>query len=240
MVKERDYQKEPYTILCFGDSNTWGCIPRWEESDEPSERYPQGVRWTSILQENLGSKVNVIEEGLGGRTTIKELPKPDRAGRIKIAKPFLPVCMLTHRPLDMIIIMLGTNDLHLPICPAEERLGEGVRELICIIDEKKSTWRDEVRPRILLIAPPCIEKAKGRTDLWLRFGEEGLRLSHLFGKVYSKVAEEMNTDFLDAGVYIRPSEADGIHFTGEGHMRLGAVITEKVREMISGQEILLR
>ena len=233
----RDYEKDPYTILCFGDSNTWGCIPEWEASEEPSERYPRGVRWTSILQRNLGSKADVVEEGMGGRTTVRELPKPGREGRYKVAKKYLPVSLLTHRPLDMIILMLGTNDVHIPICPTEEELGDGVRELIRMIDEQPKAWRDGVRPRILLVAPPHLEKAKGRTDLWLNFGEEGLRLSHLFGNAYRRVAQEMQVDFLNAGSYIGPSEADGIHLTAEAHILLGEKITDKVNEILLSQGI---
>ena len=77
---ERNYREEPYTILCFGDSNTWGCVPKWQETATPSLRY------------------------------------------------------MSHRPLDMVLLMLGTNDLHVPICPMEHELGEGVRALIRVID----------------------------------------------------------------------------------------------------------
>lgn len=232
MSEERDYKKEPYTILCFGDSNTWGYVPKWEEGDETPERYPRDIRWTGLLQKNLGDRFAVVEEGMIGRTTLRELPKPDGSGKYKIAKPFLPVCLLTHRQLDMIILMLGTNDLHSPTCPEEPELGTGVRELIQVIDGMPKAWRNGVRPRILLIAPTCVRKAKGRTELWKSFGEEGLRLSHLFGKAYRQVAEEMNTDFLDAGEYILPSEADGIHWTAEGHREMGKQITEKVKQML--------
>lgn len=228
----RNFEKEPYGILCFGDSNTWGCIPRWEDSEEPSKRHPRGVRWTSVLQERLGERVQVIEEGMGGRTTVRELPNPNGEGPFKVGKSFLPVCLITHRPLDMVILMLGTNDLHQPICPAEEELGDGVRELIRIIDAYPKTWRDGRRPRILLVAPPCLKKAEGRREVWKLFGEEGLRLSHLFGTVYRQVAQETGVDFLDAGDYIQPSDADGVHLTAEAHMRLGNAIAEKVRQML--------
>lgn len=227
----RDYEKEPYTILCFGDSNTWGCVPKWQDSPEPSLRYPRGVRWTSILQESLGSQFAVIEEGLGGRTTLRELSTPLGTGRYKVAKAFLPVCLLSHRPLDMILLMLGTNDLHTQICPAEQDLGKGVQELIRLIDAYPAAWRDGVRPRILLIAPTYIQKAKGRTDVWKQFGEEGLRLSHLFGAAYRQVAAEERVDFLDAGAIIAPSEADGVHLTAEAHRCLGDQIVAKVRQM---------
>ena len=238
-MNTRNYSKEPYSILCFGDSNTWGCIPMWEESAEVSARYPWGVRWTSILQENLGYRARGIEEGLGGRTTLRELPKPNGEGKLKVAEPFLPVCLLTNRPVDMVILMLGTNDLHLPICPTEETLGEGVRKLIHIIDEEKKAWNGDKRPQVLLIAPPRLEKAKGRTGLWRNFGENGLQLSEQFGETYRRVALEEQVDFLDAGAYIRPSEADGIHLTAEAHFVLGEEITKKVEEILEREQISL-
>lgn len=240
MCDGRDFEKEPYAILCFGDSNTWGCIPRWEDSGEPSLRYPRGVRWTSILQNRLGSRFHVIEEGLGGRTTVRELPAPGGEGRHKAAAPFLPVCLMTHRPLDMIILMLGTNDLNAPIRPAEEALSGGVREMIRIIDAHPRTWRDGKRPRILLIAPPCLKKAEGRREVWKAFGEEGLRLSRLFGPAYRQAARETGVDFLDAGAYVQPSDADGVHLTAEAHACLGAAVTEKVRRMLEGRRELWR
>lgn len=229
---ERNYRKEPYTILCFGDSNTWGCVPKWQETATPSLRYPRGIRWTSILQERLGDRFSVIEEGLGGRTTVREMPSLRGHGKYKVAKSFLPVCLMSHCPLDMVLLMLGTNDLHVPICPMEHELGEGVRALIRVIDAYPDAWRNGVRPRILLIAPTCIQKAKGRKDVWMKFGEEGLRLSGLFGKVYQQVALEEHVDFLDAGAYVFPSEADGVHLTAEAHRRLGEQIVAKVQGML--------
>lgn len=232
VMNSRDFEKEPYGILCIGDSNTWGCVPRWEDSPEPSLRHPKGVRWTSVLQERLGEKVQVIEEGMCGRTTVRELPNPNGEGPFKVAKSFLPVCLITHRPLDMIVLMLGTNDLHIPICPQESELSGGVRELLRVIEAYPKTWRGGRRPQILLVAPPCIKKAEGRREVWKLFGEEGLRLSRLFGAAYRRAAQECHVDFLDAGAYVQPSDADGVHLTAEAHMRLGEAMTEKVRQML--------
>ena len=89
------------TILCYGDSNTYGL-----KSDLVS-RYPRNVRWTGILQEKLGSEYYVIEEGLGGRTTVWDDPVED----YKNGKKYLLPCLDSHKPLDLVIIMLGTNDL---------------------------------------------------------------------------------------------------------------------------------
>ena len=88
-------------LLCYGDSNTWGLIPGTKE------RYPWGVRWTSILQEKLQVKnVRVIEEGLCGRTTIFDDAYRQNRNGLKS----LPLILETHNPIDKVAIMLGTND----------------------------------------------------------------------------------------------------------------------------------
>lgn len=88
-------------ILCFGDSNTWGLIPK------TGERFPWGIRWTSILSEKLGQdKYHVVEEGLCGRTTVFDDPLRDGRCGVKV----LPTLLESHDPIDLSIIMLGTND----------------------------------------------------------------------------------------------------------------------------------
>ena len=87
-------------ILCFGDSNTYG------ESPEGLGRYPRLERWTGILAQRLGPAYHIIEEGLCGRTTVWEDPvEGDKCG-IR----HLPSCIASHTPLDLVILMLGTND----------------------------------------------------------------------------------------------------------------------------------
>ena len=91
-------------ILCFGDSNTWGLIPK------TNQRYPWGVRWTSILDNELNRHFNneyrVIEEGLCGRTTVFDDPLRDGRNSFKL----LPTILESHNPVTDVIIMLGTND----------------------------------------------------------------------------------------------------------------------------------
>ncbi len=89
------------TILCYGDSNTWGYIPA------TAGRYPPDVRWPGVMRKLLGEKYNVIEEGLNGRTTVWEDPyKPGRNG-LELLIPILD----SHNPIDLVVVMLGTNDL---------------------------------------------------------------------------------------------------------------------------------
>ena len=89
------------TVLCYGDSNTWGYDP-WTRL-----RYPPSVRWTGVLAERLGPVYRVVEEGLNGRTTRWDDPmEPGRNGQM-----YLGPCIESHAPLDLIVVMLGTNDL---------------------------------------------------------------------------------------------------------------------------------
>ena len=107
-------------ILCFGDSNTYGYKP------DKTGRYPWGVRWTSILTERLGKEYNVVEEGLCGRTTIFD--DPLRSGRN--GSESFPAILETHRPLDLIIIMLGTNDCKTVYGAAPGVIGKGIETLL--------------------------------------------------------------------------------------------------------------
>ena len=99
--------KDQQRILCYGDSNTWGTIGRWKLTDMPSERYDRDTRWTQVAQRILGPDYCVIEEGLGGRTTIyARAEEPWKCG-----ETYLLPCLHSQRPLDWVVLMLGTNDL---------------------------------------------------------------------------------------------------------------------------------
>ena len=129
------------TILCYGDSNTYGL-----KSDLVS-RYPRNVRWTGILQEKLGSEYYVIEEGLGGRTTVWDDPVED----YKNGKKYLLPCLDSHKPLDLVIIMLGTNDLKSRFSVTPFDIGASMENLSLIhIYTPKSPY-DAVNSKIVLV-----------------------------------------------------------------------------------------
>ncbi|MDE6997226.1 MAG: SGNH/GDSL hydrolase family protein [Oscillospiraceae bacterium] len=212
-------------ILCYGDSNTWGCVPRWKDLGVPSDRYDMDVRWTGRLAALLGPDYHIIEEGLGGRTTIYDFPgEPYRNGL-----PYLQPCLLSHRPLDLVIIMLGSNDLHACLHPAEERLGDGIRRLVETVQATPKCGRGNTPPPVLVIAPAWIKEALGRREVYPKLGgEAGEALSRRFAGVYRRAAEELGCRFLDAALYAQPSDADGLHWMPDSHRRLADALAEVV------------
>ena len=194
------------TVLCYGDSNTWGYDP------ETRSRYPLNVRWTGVLADRLGPDYHVIEEGLNGRTTRWDDPmEPGRNGLIHL-RP----CVESHEPLDMIIIMLGTNDLKhrfnlaaSDIAQIAAALAEEARRLASTADGSPAT--------VLLVAPPATTSLTDFDQLFAGALEKSRQLSHY----YRLFAGRRNVPFFDAGSEIVSSEKDGIHFDAEEHRKFG-------------------
>ncbi len=217
-------------ILCYGDSNTWGTVGRWEESDVPSQRYDPAHRWPCVLQEELGDGFQVIPEGLGGRTTIYSPP----GEAWKNGETYLKPCLHSHRPLDLVIIMLGTNDLQICKEMDSEKLPVGISRLADMVLENRRVGRDGA-PELLIIAPVEVRPSdpKGRVLVYPKFRcEIGRALSLEFPRVYEQVARDKNCYFLNAQEFAQPGPADGVHFDPESQVRLGRGVAEYIRTHI--------
>ena len=218
-------------ILCYGDSNTWGCIGKWVESSEPSQRFDADTRWPTVAQKALGEKFHIIEEGLGGRTTIYVHPtEPWKNG-----EPYLTPCLHTHRPLDLVVVMLGTNDLQIKKDITEEELPIGITRLVDIIQSNRNCGRDKIPPKVLIIAPIEVRPSapNGRVSVYQKFRcDIGRNLSLLLPEVYEKVAWEKGCYFLNAQEFAQPGPADGVHFDAESHIRLGHAVADFIRSEI--------
>jgi lysophospholipase L1-like esterase len=205
------------TVVCFGDSNTWGYDP------ESKERFAPGKRWTGVLAKALGEGYRVIEEGLNGRTTVVDDPiSPYRNGR-----DYIIPCLESHKPLDLVTIMLGTNDLK----ERFNRSASDIAESAAKLGEMalNSTFGpNNGRPRVLLIAPPPVVKL---TELEEMFGG-AYEKSKRFAKHYKNMAEWSDCEFYDAGSVIVSSELDGIHFEASEHEKLGVAIAGVVRSLL--------
>ncbi len=208
-------------ILCFGDSNTWGWNPKTQE------RYPKKERWTGILQERLGDEYQVIEEGLCGRTTVCD----DPIEGFKSGKKYLIPCLETNKPLDLVIIMLGTNDLkkRFSLSAFDIALGAGV---LVDITMRSSTGRMEKAPQVLLVAPTPL----GRIFEWPEMFEGGLEKSKLFFKHFRDIAVNYGCEFFDAGKVIQSSLVDGVHLDPEAHRALGEALAALVKSFSPAEQ----
>lgn len=204
------------SILCYGDSNTWGSNP----ADET--RYPPDVRWPGALRLSLGEGYHVVEEGLRGRTTTWNDPLAlfDRNGRT-----FLPVCLETHTPLDLVILLLGTNDLKQRWGLSPFDIAHGAQILVELIQASR-TGPGGSAPRVLLICPPPLATLTGR---FIHDFEGGAEKSRRLAPFYQAVAEEYGCAFLDAGQVVTTSDLDGVHWAAEEHLKLGQAAAEIVR-----------
>ena len=209
------------TILCYGDSNTYGYIPR------RGMRYPKDVRWPGRLQNLLGEEYTVIEEGCSGRTTVYDDPLEGWKNGLDYLKP----CIHSHKPIDMVILALGSNDLKETFHATPEEIAQGAETLVSVI-EAFSMGKQGFVPTIILVAPT--EIGEGITDSFFygAFLENAITRSKELPKHYREVANRHGCVFFNAAEYVKPSDADSLHFTPEGH----AVMAEKLYEIIIGLE----
>lgn len=200
------------TILCYGDSNTWGRLP------DRSGRYDAKTRWTGRLQDLLGDDYYVIEEGLGGRTT--DLDDPDS---VKNGLTYLVPCIKSHEPLDYIVIMLGTNDFKFRFDRTAEDVAKAVEKLITITKEVTNA-------KIILVSPVAINPQAPRfmefynDHFDLHAGEESSRL----GDLLQAFATKHEYAYLDASKVADVGE-DGLHLTLTSHEKLSRSIFDLVR-----------
>jgi lysophospholipase L1-like esterase len=205
------------TILCYGDSNTWGYDPATQE------RLPRDQRWTGVLRRVLGEGYLVIEEGLNGRTTVWD----DPIEGYKNGREYLIPCLETHKPIDLVIVMLGTNDLKMRFSVPACDIAAGAGVLVDIVT-KSETGPGDSAPPVLLIAPPPVAKLTEFAETFEGSTAKSKMLSHHF----RLVAEERGCVLLDASEVIVSSDLDGIHFELGEHEKLGEAVAARVRKML--------
>lgn len=206
-------------ILCFGDSNTYGLIPG------SKGRYSSEERWTGILAEKVREYgYRIAEEGLCGRTTVFD--DPFRQGRR--GTELLPIIMETHTPIDIAVVMLGTNDCKSYIDASAEVIGLGAKKVIQQIKKFDSNIK------ILLISP--IHLGEDVYDGYdLEFNPKSVSVSKKLGDVYEKIAEEENISFLRAADYAEASVVDREHLDESGHEKLAKAIFDRLEASFLGK-----
>ena len=213
------------TILCYGDSNTWGAVPMTSLDD--CQRFGFAERWTGVLRQALGADYHIIEEGLNGRTTVWDDPIE---GIHKNGKTYLLPCLESHNPVDLVVLMLGTNDLKNRFSVSAFDISRSVESLVRII-LTCGYGPNETSPRVLLICPPPLT----RLDVLAGIFEGGVEKSRALAPHYRTVADRTGCAFLNAGEVITSSDIDGIHFDRDAHHKLGLAVTDCVRSVLANQ-----
>ncbi len=209
------------TVLCYGDSNTYGTKPMIDLAGQ--DRYGAEARWTGVLRRELGSGWTVIDEGLPGRTTVHDDPIE---GRHKNGRTYLLPCLESHRPLDAIVLMLGTNDLKARFSLPAEDIAYGIGALLNIIGRAEAGPHGRA-PKLLLIAPPPLGRLGFLAGMFTGGAEKSRRLAPL----YAEIAAGCGAEFLDAGQIIRSSDGDGIHFDEAALEPLGQAVAARLKHM---------
>lgn len=212
------------TILCYGDSNTWGYNP------DGSGRYPKHMRWTTVLQKELGESFDVISEGLNGRTTVWDDPV---RGDYRNGKKYLLPCLHTHKPIDLVILFLGSNDLKPRYNVTSMEIAQSVEMLVDIV-KKSETGPNMTSPEILVIIPPPIlipEEVK-QMDYLLPEYEKAVDKSRQFPQAFTSVLNG-KCHLFDSSKYIKTSEIDGMHLDPESHAILGIELAKYIKDFLA-------
>lgn len=218
----REVRRMKRQIVCFGDSNTHGYCAR------TGGRFDEGERWCCLLQEKLGENYHVIEEGLSGRTTC--FPDPLYEGLSGLA--YLSPCLMSHEPVDLLVIMLGTNDTKERFGASAACIGLGLKRLIDKARATTECWRDG-KVNILVVTPQNIDRRYLDTEVAATMGRGCAEKSEELGAEFARVAELCGCHYLDANQVLTapPNHIDYMHLTLEGHRQLAEALAGKIRSL---------
>lgn len=209
-------------IVCFGDSNTHGYCADPADCADGGDRFNEDERWTCLLQKALGDEYLVLEEGLSGRTTVF----PDPLHECMSGLDVIYSTLMSHEPVDLLIIMLGTND-------CKDRLGQnaccigiGMDRLI-LKAKSVECWRDG-RPNILVIAPPHMGEGMHDEAMGMHCAEKSKDVA----KYFAEKAALRGVAFLDAEGIAEFNTVDFMHLSRKGHSQLASKLAEIVPELV--------
>ena len=208
------------SVLCFGDSNTHGQMP----GGTPLDRFAWPKRWPGVLQANLGENWRVIEEGLSGRTTVRDDPVE---GEFKNGRRYLTPCMQSHAPLDLIVIMLGTNDLKRRFSQPASEVAMGIGCLVYDIKELTPGPGGKV-PEIMIVSPPPM---LDELHEWSSIFDGAPAKSRQLALEFEIMADSLEVHFFDAASVCECDPADGFHLSADANVALGNALADEIRSI---------
>jgi len=211
------------TVMVYGDSNSWGAEPQPQRG--VGGRFAPDVRWPGVMQKVLGNDVQVIAEGLNGRTTCVDDPVE---GHHKNGARFLQVAIETHMPLDLVIVKLGTNDLKARLSMQAGDIADGAVRLADIV-LGSATGPQGRAPKVLLVVPAPLSKLGWLAEMF----EGGTEKSRKLAAEFARATKGRNIEVFDAGSVIASSEVDGIHLDAGAHRILGEALGARVVDILA-------
>lgn len=208
------------TILVYGDSLTWGSVP-----GEP-RRHDRKVRWPNVMSNQLGQEYEIITDGLRGRLTAYDEHLSDSN---RNASQTLPTALYSHAPLDLVILMLGTNDMQPHIAGTSIAAMQGMRRLVTIV-QNHVAGPDIPNPEILIVAPPRL--CKTHDEFYTGFFEGTIEQSYKLAEYFSQIAQEKECRFFDAGTVAQTSAIDGVHLDTQNTINIGKALAPIVKEIL--------
>lgn len=212
---------EKKRVMCFGDSLTWGWVPTM--AGAPTTRYPFQARWTGVMAQTLGPDYEILEEGLSARTTNLDDPTDTRLNGAN----HLPTALASHFPLDMVVVMLGTNDTKAVFRRTPFEIANGLSKLLIqILTSAGGVGTVYGAPKVLVVCPPPLAALP---HVWFQgMFEGGYEKTRQMPKHYQALCSFFGVDYLDAGEIMSTNGCDGIHFTVEDNATLGRAVAAKL------------
>ena len=208
------------SILCFGDSNTWGFVPgAYNPKTSYMERYPLSNRWPGVMSRILGDEFHTIEEGLNGRTTNMEYP--DLTGRSGTS--YIVPCLYSHSPLEIVILQLGINDTKTIFNRNALEISEGIIKIIDLI--MGTLYGKDMQ------SPPLLAHEDYSDQYGKLIFEGGRRKSLQFHDYYNKIAKDKGCYYINLSSEVGYSKVDGLHLDEEGHGIVGSITASKIKEI---------
>lgn len=203
------------TILCYGDSNTWGY------DAERIARFDYSIRWPTRLGMLLGTDFRVIDEGLCGRTTVFDDPLTYGLNGLSTLQPIIK----SHIPIDLTVIMLGTNDCKGYYGATARNIGEGMRRLVT-----QARFLDA--GKILIVTPINIDPRIYETETVDIMGQGCSQKSIRLNEYYKKIAADLNVYHMDSNESVTPNQADFMHFDEKSQETFALALAEKIKTIL--------
>lgn len=217
----KDASHDKISVLCYGDSNTYGYDPH------TGGRYPYDKRWTTLLSEMLGDRYEVIPEGLNGRTTAHDRP----GAAWKNGTSSFTACLGTHKPVDYVIIMLGTNDCNEELGLSADDIAAGMEQLVRMAEEETPALQGYI-PEIIVAAPAAIHGDLEKSPFADSLTPAAAQKSTGIGPLYKAIAERHGARFADA-IYGIEVSSDCEHLTEKGHRQLAELFCEVITRSLA-------